>query len=80
MTGCEPVADLVLGIHSWQQDDAIDVLPMTAQSGLQCQFVTHPDKAHDLVRRVLFEIGRQQERRSRCQVAETDISEKRPFR
>src|SRR6266436_8605492 len=40
MTGREPVANLVLGIHSRQPYNAIDVLPAIAQSGLQRQFVT----------------------------------------
>ena len=57
MTGGEPVADFVFGIDAWQQNDAIDVLPLIAQFRLQRQLVAHAGEPHHFVRRILLEIS-----------------------
>ena len=80
MTGGKPVADLVLGIDARQQHDAIDMLPSIAQTRLQGQLIAHPGEAHDLMRRVLFEIRGELNRRRGRQIAEADIGQIRPFR
>ena len=80
MAGREPVADLVLGIDARQQHDAIDLLPSIAQSGLQGQFVAHPDEAHDLMRSVLLDQRCEQQRCRGSKISKSHIGEERPLR
>ena len=57
MRAGEPIADLVFGIEARKQDDAIDVLPLLAELGLQCEFFAHGEKARQLVRGILLGQG-----------------------
>jgi hypothetical protein len=54
MCSSKPIADFVFGIKSRKPYDAVDVLPSLSETGLQCQFLSHLDEAHDFVRSVLL--------------------------
>ena len=57
MRAGEPIADFVFGIKPWKENDPVDVLPSVTQLGLQQKFLTHWNKAHDLVRSRLLDKG-----------------------
>ena len=39
------------------RNDAVDVLPLVPEPGLQRQLIAHRDEAHHLVRRILLDVG-----------------------
>src|SRR5215472_7165273 len=80
MRSGEPIANLVLGIETRKHDDAVDMLPPLSQSGLQCQFISHLDEAHNLMRSVLFDRGGEARRRGGREMAKADIGEERSLR